>query len=157
MANRVFDQRLEQERRYRRIHGIWLHLTADNQSVAKTDLLYFQVSFHKFKFLAERDFVPRRYLQRCPQKLTERTDHVVGQGGTLMNQGRDRIESIKKEVWLKLHFQGLKIGLGKTRFQFQCAALAFISFLIMVEKPAHTHDAEVNGDGQPRPAEHKVQ
>src|SRR2546421_7682115 len=85
-------------------------------------------------------------IERQTQKVAETRNHAIGFRRILQDEGRDRVESVEKEMRVKLHLQGLELGLGELGLKRSLLELARAETSI-VEKGVH-RDNDERGDDQ---------
>src|SRR5207248_507134 len=98
----VFDQRLKNKCRHKHIQRSGLDLLFNSEPFTEPGLLYFQIQIENFNFPAQRYFVFLRRIESDAEKITKRTNHVLGRVGLPMHERGDRVERIEKEMGLEL-------------------------------------------------------
>src|SRR5262249_1217212 len=71
----------------------------------------------KFQLAPERHKLSSILLQGHSKKIAKPRDHLPRQPRLGFYQRPDRVQSIKKKMWVQLHLQSLKLGLHKLFFK----------------------------------------
>jgi hypothetical protein len=113
----IFNQRLEHQVGHPGWQYIAVNLKFNRESVLEQRFLNLQVLFEEFKLFAQRDFLVLAALERGSKQVTQLGNGSISQVRMVIDQFRDGIQSIEQKMWVNLHFQRLKLSLGKARNQ----------------------------------------
>src|SRR5215469_555898 len=89
VADRVFHQRLQQQRWHKRETDLGRYLDVDLQLVAEADLLDLEIVLEKSELLAQRNFVTVLGVERHPQQVAEVLDHRTRELRVALHVRRD--------------------------------------------------------------------
>ena len=124
VLERVLHQRLQQERRHRRVVQPGRDVPAHLEPVAEAGLLDLQIEPQESQLLLQRRLLPVAVEQRHPQEIGELHDHPSRRGGIVADQHGDRVEGVEEKVRLELRLQGAELGLGQLRLESRHGDLA---------------------------------
>ena len=102
VANRVLDQRLQQQRWHQRRCRARVDSECHAQTIAEARLLNRDVMIEELEFLFECDERSAFAIERLAQQLREPRDHAIRLLRILEHESRNRMQRIKKEVRLQL-------------------------------------------------------
>ena len=121
--DRIFDQRLQQQRRQPRADRLGFDPEMRPQPVLEAHFLDFEVELQRLDFLRQRDLGGRLVGQRVAQEGRQPREHRIGPLGLLQqHQRRDRIQRVEQEMRVELVAQHRQ--LRRRRLAFQPLALA---------------------------------
>ncbi len=113
----VFHERLQDEVRYQRVEYARLYLGVDSESALKADLHDLQVPMRERQFLAERDFLLVRSVERRAQQLAQAGNHASDAAWVALHQRRNRVQRVEQEVRIELCAQGRQARIRELRLK----------------------------------------
>src|SRR5262245_33002037 len=144
VPNGVFDQGLKEKLRDKRIQRRRINVHPHRQTILKTDLFNFQISFENFQFLPEFYFVRRIPGQCDAQQVAELKQHPIGRVNIPSHQHGDAIERIEEKVRMQLHSQGVELRHRQTSFKIRRQQLSVSIPAIIVYRLVDAENQPVN-------------
>jgi hypothetical protein len=89
----------------------------ETEPISETDMFDGKVSLDELQLLVQRQFLRARRFQREAEKLTQRSQHLVGALRVGMHERGNCIEGVEEKMRLKLHFERFHARFRKARFQ----------------------------------------
>ena len=117
VAQRVLDQRLEQERRDERMLRSGRDVHGRRQSIAEAHALDGQVGSRQRDLGVQRGLGLAIAGQRRTQQIAEPGQHPSGRHRIVLRQHRDVLQAVEQEVRLQPHPQRVELGLAQARRQ----------------------------------------
>src|SRR5713101_1116159 len=111
MIHGVLDQRLQNEQRHADLQQPRLDVNRDGESVAESYLQDVEIRLENGELLSQGDFLDILGIKAQAQKISKLCHHLVCGVDIAVHQGRDRVERIEEEMWLKLVAKYLQPGL----------------------------------------------
>src|SRR5580698_719617 len=114
---RVFYQRLQKQRRNQCCPCFWRHCNLNRQMLSESNLLNRNIVLQKFHLFRQRHFLFVLRLQRQPQQIAQMLDHRPRQPWIALHLRRNRIQRVKKKMWIQLHPQNIQARFRKLLLQ----------------------------------------
>src|SRR5215475_2690604 len=143
VANGVFNQGLKEKLRDQRVERRRIDPHPDGQTILKTDLFNFQISFENFQFLPEPYFVRRISGQCDAQQVAELEQHPIGRVNVLSHQHRNAVKRVEKEMRMQLHSQGVELRLYQTSLEIRRQQFSVSIPAIIIQSLANTDNRPV--------------
>ena len=116
MTNGIFNQRLHDETRYKRVLHLGGDLSFDAQVFCETNLLDREVVVEKSQFLRQWNFLPVPRIERQAKQIAQMLDHSARQPRIALDVRRDGVERVEEKMRVKLHAQRIQARLRKAAF-----------------------------------------
>jgi len=157
VAERVLDQRLQDQRRHQRAQRRLVDAPPHAQAVAEPDLLDLDVAPQEIELGSQRRLELGGAAQQRAQDVPEQRDHldrarVIGAA----DQHRDAVERVEQEVRLQLQAERAELRLDELRRERRLLALLAPHLLGVRERVADPCDARVRHQHERRPAQDAV-
>ena len=111
VTNGIFNQRLKDQLRYKRIIESALDIHADQKFVFETSAHDVEIEFKKMQLFGEANFLSRRTGNCEAQELAQARNHLIGCAHVFVHRCGDGVKRIEEEVRLKLEAQILQLRL----------------------------------------------
>src|SRR5438046_2524702 len=98
----VFDDRLKDEIRHERVARAIRHRHVDVEFSLKSDLHQLDVLAQEIQFFMKRHFLLRALLEGVAEEVAESCDHATNAAWITLDERRDGIQRIEKEVRVEL-------------------------------------------------------
>src|SRR6266850_2486583 len=143
VANRVFDERLEDQIGYLGVERFGLGVHHRCEALPEPNLLDVEVVSQELQLLLQRDLLRTRAIEHPPQQIAQPGQHADGEGIlTGANELADGVQRIEQEVRLELHLERFQARRGELGFELRGAQLPF-------PQPPVMRDAVVACDDRP--------
>ncbi len=127
VAERVLDERLEEQIRHACVARLGFDVDGDAQPVAEAEGHDLEVALQEVELRLERHFLRADVLERHAEQIAQRRDHRIGAADVLVHERRDRVQRVEEEVRLQLHAQHVELRLRETRLELRRAERAVAS------------------------------
>src|ERR1043166_4984710 len=144
MSHGVLDDRLEDQIRNADVEHLWIDANIGRESILKTNPLNLEVAVQELDLLLKCDLHRTGVLECQAQEVAETRDHLAGGLCVPVQQGRDRMQRIKKEVRMNLHLQRFQLRLHELSAKLRSLQLVLAEAVVVVEGVAHQQDEPVN-------------
>ncbi len=118
VAERVLDERLQDEVRYHRLRHVLVHCPPDAQPVGEAHLFDLEILAREQQLLRQRDFVNVPRLEHASEHVAQARDQLHRDVRlSLPHQHRNRVERVEQEVRVELHPERLKLRARELPFE----------------------------------------
>ena len=151
VADRVLDERLQNQMRHERESSAWLDLQLHRQPLTEARTLDVEVRVEARELFVERHLVLPDALERQSKQRVQLPQHSLGCFGRLVRELRDRVQTVEQEVRLKLKTEELQLRASQLDLEHVRSDRAIAVLPMEVRAPTRRNDHRVrqNVDVQP--------
>src|SRR6266446_5167808 len=113
MAQRIFQQRLQNKLRHERLVQGWVNRIGHAQFILEAFLHQVEIQPRDFQFFREGNLMRARGLEREAQEVAQLRDHRVRGSNVFVHDGRNRVQRVEEEVRLQLQTQIFQLRLSQ--------------------------------------------
>ena len=147
MANGVFDEWLQQQRRHETARRFGRNVHRNHEPVLEARAQQRDVVLEHLEFVGERHFLRIGGAHRCPKQRREVRELCIGRRDVLVHGGRDGVEGVEEEVRFEAKAQCTQVGLCQRALENGVAAISLAS---------GEHEIDDREDGDDRDEVHEV-
>ncbi len=133
VANRVLDERLQDQRRHHHVQGGRVDPILDAQPIAEVHLLDVEIRAQILELLGQLDFLHADLAQRDAEQIAEPLDHRVRLLRIAMDERRDRVQRVEQEMRMQLLLQRLQLRFHQPRLEPRRPHLARAGLSVVID------------------------
>jgi hypothetical protein len=144
VPHRVFDQRLQQQRRHEHGAGAFVAGDRETQAIVKTNLLDLEIVANGLELGIERHEPLVQTIEHRVEQRGQPRHHVLRLRGVVLDEREDRIERVEQEVRLQLRLDGHELRFASRHLE---NGLPLPPLCLAIESLQHQSQPEPGGVG----------